>query len=91
MSTPTQPHTTRKNPSAQRGRFGVFAVFDNGSVTRVSSSAVWTSTRPSGAGFSGLTGDVPDRAVDAFSAGSTRIIATYQGLTATMTVEVSDQ
>jgi len=75
----------------QRGRFGVFAVLDNGSVTRVSPSAVWTSTRPSVAGFSGLSGDVPDRSVDAFSAGSTRIMATYQGLTATMTVEVSDQ
>lgn len=75
----------------QRGRFGVFAVLDNGSVTRVSSSALWTSSRPSVAGFSGLTGEVPDRAVDAFSAGSTRIVATYQGVTATMTVEVSDQ
>jgi hypothetical protein len=75
----------------QRGRFGVFAVLQNGSVTRVSSSAVWTSSRPSVAGFSGLTGDVPDRAVDAFSGGSTRIMATYQGLTATMTVEVSGQ
>jgi len=75
----------------QRGRFGVFAVLENGSVTRVSPSAVWTSSRPSVAGFSGLTGEVPDRAVDAFSAGSTRIIATYQGLTATMTVEVSGQ
>lgn len=75
----------------QRGRFGVFAVLENGSITRVSPSAVWTSSRPSVAGFSGVTGDVPDRAVDAFSAGSTRITATYQGLTATMTVEVSGQ
>ena len=57
----------------------------------MSSSALWTSSRPSVAGFSGLTGEVPDRAVDAFSAGSTRIVATYQGVTATMTVEVSDQ
>jgi len=75
----------------QRGRFGVFAVFDNGSVTRVSPSAVWTSSRPSVAGLSRLTGDIPDRAVDAFSAGSTQISATYQGLTATMTVEVTGQ
>jgi hypothetical protein len=72
----------------QRGLFGVFAVFDNGTISRVSPSAVWTSSRPYVAGLSGVGGGLADRTVDAFSAGSTRLTATYQGLTATMTVEV---
>ena len=71
----------------QRGRFGVFAEFGDGTVSPVSSLSTWTSSNSTVAGFSGV-GSEATRPVDAFEAGSTRLSATYRGLTATMTVEV---
>jgi hypothetical protein len=73
----------------QRGAFGVFASFENGAVSRV--AAVWGSSRPAVAGFVTASAGDQDRALDAFSAGTTRIVAQYQRLTATMTVEVAGQ
>jgi hypothetical protein len=73
----------------QRATFGALAIFDNGAVTRVSTSATWTSSRPSVAGLSSVA-DAPAATVDGFSAGSAQITASYQRLTATMTVTVTE-
>jgi len=72
---------------SQRAGFGVLPVFDNGTTGRASVSAVWTSSKPSIAGLSpqpALSGVN----IDAFSVGSAALTASYQGLTATMTVSV---
>ncbi len=73
----------------QRGNFGVFAIFENGAVSRV--SAVWASSRPAVAGFSTAGAGAEGQTVDAFNAGTTRIVSQYQRLIATMTVEVAGQ
>jgi hypothetical protein len=73
---------------SQRGTFGAFAVMNDGTVTRVSAAATWQSSNPSVAGLSGVANDVNDRSVDAFAVGAARITATYQGMSATFSVQV---
>lgn len=73
----------------QRGAFGVFAVFENGAVRRV--AAGWGSSRPAVAGFTPVDSGTDGRALDAFTVGTTRVVAQYQRLIATMTVEVVPQ
>jgi hypothetical protein len=70
----------------QRGAFGAFAIFENGAVSRV--AAVWGSSRPAVAGFTAAGAGTEIRSVDAFTAGTTRIVAQYQRLIATLSVEV---
>ena len=70
----------------QRGAFGAFAVFENGAVSRV--TADWGSSRPAVAGFTPAGAGTEARSLDAFSAGTTRVVAQYQRLIATMPVEV---
>jgi hypothetical protein len=73
---------------SQRASFGAFAVMADGTAARISSAAAWGSSDPSVAGLSGLTGDVGDRAVDAFHGGTVSISASYQGMSAALTVLV---
>jgi hypothetical protein len=77
---------------SQQARFGVFAEFADGTVSSVSSSAVWTSSRPAIAGFPTATGSgwqhLDTRPVDAYAVGTTRLTATYRGLTTSVTVDV---
>lgn len=73
----------------QRGSFGAFAVMTDGTVTRVSSASAWRSSDPAVAGLSGTTGDVADRAVDAFSVGAATITASYQGMSAALSIQVT--
>jgi hypothetical protein len=71
----------------QRGAFRAFAVFENGAVTPV--DAVWTSSRPGVAGFVTPGAGADGRALDAFTAGTTQVLAQYQGLIAPMAVAVA--
>jgi hypothetical protein len=71
----------------QRAAFGGFAVMADGTVIRVS-SASWQSSNPAIAGPAGQDGGSAERAVDAFSAGATRITATYQGVASALSVQV---
>jgi hypothetical protein len=75
----------------QRAEFGAFVIGTNGTVTHVSSSAAWASSNLAVAAPAGLWGDIPGRAVDAFSQGRTRITASYQGMAAAMSVQVGGQ
>ena len=75
----------------QRAEFGAFVVGTNGTVTHVSSSAAWTSSAPGVAAAAASWGEIPGRAIDAFTAGRTTIAARYQGMIATMPVEVASQ
>jgi hypothetical protein len=73
---------------SQRGAFGAFAVMPDGTIANVSSAATWRSSDPSVVGVSGVTGAVADRALDAFTGGAATVTATYQGLSATVPVQV---
>jgi hypothetical protein len=73
----------------QRGSFGAFAVMTDGTVTRVSAVSAWRSSDPSVAGLSATSGDVADRAVDAFSAGAATITANYQGMSTALSIQVT--
>jgi hypothetical protein len=75
----------------QRAEFGVFVIGTNGTVTHVSSSAAWASSDPAVAAPAGLWGNIPGRAIDAFSQGRTRVAASYQGMAAAMSVQVGGQ
>jgi hypothetical protein len=76
---------------SQRAEFGAFVIGTDGAVTYVSSSAVWASSNPPVAAPAGLWGDIPGRAIDAFSQGRTRVTASYQGMAAAMSVQVGGQ
>jgi hypothetical protein len=70
----------------QRCAFGAISVATDGTVSRVSSSATWSSSDPSVAGISGPAN--ADQGVDGFRAGTARISALYQGVAATLGVQV---
>jgi hypothetical protein len=72
----------------QRASFGAFITAADGTVSRVSAAAVWNSTEPAVAGLLPASSGVSDRAVEAYRTGSASIRAVYQGMTATMAVEV---
>ena len=80
---------------SQQAKFGVFAEFADGTVSSVTSLAVWSSSRQAIAGFPAATGTewrpADTRPVDAYAAGSTRLTATYRGLTASLTVDVQQR
>jgi hypothetical protein len=71
----------------QRGAFGALAIMPDGTVSRVSSAVTWQSSNPRVAGVSEIAGGT-DRSVDAFTAGSTTITATYQGVSGSLLVQV---
>jgi hypothetical protein len=73
---------------SQRGAFGVFAVMSDGTIANVSSAATWRSSNPPVAGLTGVTGAAADRAIDAFIGGAATVTAVYQGLSATVSVQV---
>jgi hypothetical protein len=76
---------------SQRAEFGAFAIGTDGAVTYVSSSAVWASSNPPVAAPAGLWGDIPGRAIDAFSQGRTTVTVSYRGTAAAMSVQVGGQ
>jgi hypothetical protein len=71
---------------SQRCAFGAIAVATDGTVSRVSSGATWSSSDPSVAGIAGPAN--ADQGVDGFRAGTARITALYQGVAATLGVQV---
>ena len=81
----------RSWPSTSARSLGAFVIGTNGTVTHVSSSAVWGIVGPGRRSARGIVVQYLPGGTDVFSQGRTRVTASYQGMAAAMSVQVAGQ